>query len=136
MKINKLVKLTSDAKITGRTFDDESFEMSAEAIDSSNRKCIVYWVFDGSEAKELDDYNYDNIDRITYLSKRGFFSDKKVNKIIEELEKLMDKGSKNDFYGYREFLIENNEPHEELVAYDHGFFRALMMAIEIAERNK
>jgi hypothetical protein len=66
MFIAKIIKLTSDAKITGITFENGYFEISAQAVDDTGRECMVYWIFEEIEGKEIDDYNYDNIDSIQY----------------------------------------------------------------------
>jgi hypothetical protein len=64
--VSKIIKLTSEAKITGHTFDNGYFEMSAQAVDDKGKECVVYWVFEETEGRELDDYDYDKIDRIEY----------------------------------------------------------------------
>jgi len=40
------------------------FEMSATADSPEGEPCEVYWIFCGKEERDLDSYNYDNVDRI------------------------------------------------------------------------
>jgi len=50
-------------QITERSQDYNFFELSALAHDLSGNKYSVYWVFE-DEGKELDEYDYSDIDRI------------------------------------------------------------------------
>ena len=45
----------------GEEFD---FQMSAQAVDTKGNKCTVYWIFSDTKGdqKELDSFDYDNID--------------------------------------------------------------------------
>lgn len=61
-----MIKLRSDAKITSRCDIDGYFEMKANAI-VENKNCIVYWIFENDDEKQLDDYDYNKIDRIEYI---------------------------------------------------------------------
>ena len=69
--------LTGQADLTGRrlpffdfreTEDGEEFdfEMSAEALDAAGNKFFVYWIFTDAKdsQKELDDFDYEKVDRI------------------------------------------------------------------------
>lgn len=72
----KSYTLTTDADFTNRTMpvndyndpDEDgnyTFEMSAQAVDTDGTGYTVYWIFTTSvDIVELDEYDYDNIDRI------------------------------------------------------------------------
>ncbi|AUS03582.1 hypothetical protein [Paenibacillus larvae] len=79
----KEFKLTGDADFTNRVlggwytdFNDASegeeyqFEMSAPGLDNEGNEVTVYWIFTdikGEKGKEsLDEYDYDNVDRVVY----------------------------------------------------------------------
>jgi len=70
--LGKKYILTDQAECTSRLLSDnlnDHFEMSASAIDEDENEYAVYWVFenkfdgDGDPA-ELDDYDYDDVDRV------------------------------------------------------------------------
>lgn len=71
--------LTEDAQPTSRHFNHNSnyndvsagveyqFEMSAPVVDKDNVEHVVYWLFwdiKGEGGKELDQFNYDEVDRV------------------------------------------------------------------------
>ncbi|ARF67195.1 hypothetical protein B7C51_04285 [Paenibacillus larvae subsp. pulvifaciens] len=79
----KEFKLTEDANFTNRVlggwytdFNDASegekfdFEVSAPGVDDEGNEVTVYWIFTdikGEGGKEgLDEYNYDDVDRVVY----------------------------------------------------------------------
>lgn len=59
--------LCEQAEITNRYLSTEKFEMSARAKDQEGNEFISYWVFENVENWELDQYDYDNIDRVEAL---------------------------------------------------------------------
>ncbi|AHD06417.1 hypothetical protein [Paenibacillus larvae] len=80
----KEFKLTGDADFTNcvlggwyTDFNDASegeeyqFEMSAPGLDNEGNEVTVYWIFTdikGEKGKEsLDEYDYDNVDRVVYV---------------------------------------------------------------------
>jgi hypothetical protein len=61
--------LTDYAEPTSRVLADHQrdyFELSAPAIDEEGNECILYWIFE-DDGRELDMYDYDNIDRVEML---------------------------------------------------------------------
>lgn len=44
--------------------NDELFEMSAPAVDVAGNEYTVYWIFEKDNEKELEEYDYNNIDRV------------------------------------------------------------------------
>ena len=60
--------LTDGAEFTGRCLPDPyqqtHFELSAPAIDNDGHECVVYWIFEEVKDWELDQYDYDDVDRI------------------------------------------------------------------------
>lgn len=92
---SKKYYLISQAEITNRllpypknyndVFENEKFdfEMSTIAIDKIGNKYIVYWIFEdikGDNEKELDSFDYDNVDRIELIK-----TCEKVDQIINIL---------------------------------------------------
>ena len=65
---NKTYFLKEDAEFTGRClsqpYQDTHFEMSCNAEDENKNKFIVYWIFENDEEKLLEDYDFDNVDRV------------------------------------------------------------------------
>lgn len=50
--------------VEGEEFE---FEMSAPALNEHGQECTVYWIFSdikGDDEKELDQYDYDKVDRV------------------------------------------------------------------------
>lgn len=41
-----------------------NFEMRADAVDATGKPYRVYWIFANVEGRELEDYDYNNIDRV------------------------------------------------------------------------
>jgi hypothetical protein len=71
--------LTTDADFTSRMLEHSNnyndvlegenydFEMAADAVDSKGKEYKVYWIFTdvkGEDAKELDSFDYDKVDRV------------------------------------------------------------------------
>lgn len=59
--------LTAQADFTGRAdleqYEDNSFELSASAVDIKGKEYIVYWVF-VDDKENLDEYDYNKVDRV------------------------------------------------------------------------
>ncbi|MFW5437792.1 hypothetical protein [Paenibacillus apiarius] len=77
----KEFQLTGDADFTNRVLDGRftnfheasegeefEFEMSAPGVDAEGNEVTVYWIFSDikNEQKELDEYDYDSINRVVY----------------------------------------------------------------------
>lgn len=61
------IALTDQAECTSRLLDyDCQFEMSAPGR-QGDAIVVVYWIFDHVEGRELDCYDYDNVDRVTVV---------------------------------------------------------------------
>ena len=75
----KEYRLTEQAEVTGTELDGRftnyhevqngetyDFEMSAPALDDEENEVTVYWMFENikGEEKELDEFDYDNVDRV------------------------------------------------------------------------
>ena len=61
--------LTDYAEPTSRLLPDcqhDCFEMFAPAIDAEGNDYVVYWIFE-DDGRELDMYDYDNVDRIELI---------------------------------------------------------------------
>ena len=59
--------LTAQADFTGRAdleqYEDNSFELSALAVDGKGNEYIVYWIF-VDDKENLDEYDYNKVDRV------------------------------------------------------------------------
>lgn len=63
----KTYTLTAQADFTGRAdlgqYEDNSFELSASAVDGKGNEYIVYWIF-VDDKENLDEYDYNKVDRV------------------------------------------------------------------------
>lgn len=63
----KTYTLTAQADFTGRVdleqYEDNSFELSASAVDGKGKEYIVYWIF-VDDKENLDEYDYNKVDRV------------------------------------------------------------------------
>jgi len=59
--------LTDQADFTSRLLPDHlegHFEMSAPAVDGDENEYTVYWIFENDPEKEMDEYDYEDVDRV------------------------------------------------------------------------
>lgn len=62
---DKIYILKDEAEFTNRCLSNKyEFELSTPAVDLEGNEYIVYWIFEEVEGWELDQYDYENIDRI------------------------------------------------------------------------
>ena len=45
-------------------YQDTHFEMSCIAKDYKGKQFVVYWIFENDEEKLLEDYDFNNVDRV------------------------------------------------------------------------
>ena len=133
----KTYTLTTDADFTGRLLEggytnyhedneEYDFEMSARATDAEGNKYTVYWIFNCDDnERELDSYDYDDIDRVELIEKGLKVLYKEWRELQSELEqdgKYIDCGEssvRSDFSTFAE--LDEVISFEEMLELERAY---------------